>query len=71
MSLRAKDYVWGSNGVPANYGMELLVANILAPDPSFMEGALDNLHYCSVECLLAFLGDTGGRQSLSSSTPSS
>jgi endoglucanase len=45
VSLRAKDYVWGSNGVAANYGMELLVANILAPDPSFMESALDNLHY--------------------------
>jgi len=45
VSLRAKDYVWGSNGVAANYGMELLVANVLAPDPSFVETALDNLHY--------------------------
>ena len=45
VSLRAKDYVWGSNGVAANYGMELLVANVLTPDPSFVEGALDNLHY--------------------------
>jgi endoglucanase len=45
VSLRAKDYVWGSNGVAANYGMEPLVANILAPDPTFMESALDNLHY--------------------------
>ena len=44
-SLRSKDYVWGSNGVAANYGMELLVANQLDPDPSFVEGALDNLHY--------------------------
>lgn len=45
VSLQAKDYVWGSNGVVANYGMELLVANALSPDPSFVEGALDNLHY--------------------------
>jgi len=45
VSLRAKDYVWGSNGVAANYGVELLVANVLAPDPAFMETALDDLHY--------------------------
>lgn len=45
VSLQTKDYVWGSNGVVANYGMELLVANALAPDPSFVESALDNLHY--------------------------
>jgi len=45
VSLLTKDYVWGSNGVAANYGMELLVANVLAPDPSFVESALDNLHY--------------------------
>jgi len=45
VSLVARDYVWGSNGVAANYGMELLVADVLAPDPSFMEVALDNLHY--------------------------
>jgi len=44
-SLRPKDYVWGSNGVAANYGMELLVANQLEPDRSFVESALDNLHY--------------------------
>jgi len=45
VSLLAKDYVWGSNGVAANYGMELLVANQLTPDPSLLEGAWDNLHY--------------------------
>ena len=45
VSLRAKDYVWGSNGVAASYGVELLVANALAPDPAFVESALDNLHY--------------------------
>ena len=45
VSLQAKDYVWGSNGVAANYGMELLVANALTPDPNFVETALENLHY--------------------------
>ena len=45
VSLRKTDYVWGSNGVAANYGMELLVANALAPDPEFVESALDDLHY--------------------------
>jgi len=45
VSLRTQDYVWGSNGVAANYGMELLVANAFAPDASFLEVALDNLHY--------------------------
>jgi endoglucanase len=45
VSLVPKDYVWGSNGTVANYAMELLVANLLAPDPSFVESAEDNLHY--------------------------
>jgi endoglucanase len=45
VSLLTEDYLWGSNGVVANYGMELLVANRLAPDPNFVESALDNLHY--------------------------
>jgi len=45
VSLRAEDYVWGSNAVAANYGMALLVANVLAADPIFVETALDNLHY--------------------------
>lgn len=45
VSLTTRDYVWGSNGVAANYGMELLVANTMAPNPSFVESAQDNLHY--------------------------
>lgn len=45
VSLRARDYVWGSNGVAAAYRMELLLANALTPDPKFVETALDNLHY--------------------------
>ncbi|HEY1470107.1 MAG TPA: glycoside hydrolase family 9 protein [Candidatus Acidoferrum sp.] len=45
VSLLTKDYVWGSNGVAANYGMELLVANVLTPDPALVESAQDDLHY--------------------------
>jgi len=44
-SLASEDYVWGSNGVAADYGMALLVANALHPDPRYMEAARDNLHY--------------------------
>ncbi len=45
VSMRAKDYVWGSNGVAANYGMQLMVTNRIAPDPAFVATAADNLHY--------------------------
>ena len=45
VSLLPKEYVWGSNGVVANYGMELLVANAFTPDPAFVAVAQDNLHY--------------------------
>ncbi|MFZ0963662.1 MAG: glycoside hydrolase family 9 protein [Terriglobia bacterium] len=45
VSLVTSDYVWGSNGQAANYGVQLLLTNILAPDPAFVDTALDNLHY--------------------------
>jgi endoglucanase len=45
VSLTPKDYVWGSNGVAASYGRQLLVANAIAPDPAFVEAATDNIHY--------------------------
>jgi endoglucanase len=45
VSLKASDYVWGSNGVAASYGTYLLIANVFRPDPSFMDAARDNLHY--------------------------
>jgi endoglucanase len=45
VSLTAAEYVWGSNGIAANYGMQLLVANALEPDPRYVHAALDNLHY--------------------------
>lgn len=45
ISLTTRDYIWGSNGVVANYGVQLLVANALKPDPRYVEMALENLHY--------------------------
>jgi len=45
VSLQPGDYVWGSNGVVANYGMQLLVADALHPDARYRAAALDNLHY--------------------------
>jgi len=44
-SLRTSDYIWGSNSVAANYGLQLLVADALQPDPRYREAAADNLHY--------------------------
>jgi endoglucanase len=43
--MKANEYEWGSNGVVANYGLQLLVANRLQPRPSYVQTALDNLHY--------------------------
>src|SRR5208283_3087810 len=34
VSLVATDYVWGSNGQAAHYGVQLLVTNALSPDPA-------------------------------------
>ncbi len=45
ISLASRDYIWGSNGVVANYGMQLLVANAFHKDPRFVDAALENLHY--------------------------
>ena len=45
VSLAPEDFHWGSNGLAGNYGMELLIANALSPDRTFVETALDNLHY--------------------------
>ncbi len=45
VSLQAKDFVWGSNGIAAQYGMDLLIANILEPNPDFVNTARENLHY--------------------------
>jgi endoglucanase len=44
-SMIAKDYVWGSNSVAAQYSMQLLITNRIAPNPAYVEVAVDNLHY--------------------------
>jgi len=44
-SMQTKDYVWGSNGMAANYGFYLLIANQFAPNKAFVDAARDNLHY--------------------------
>ena len=44
-SMTNSDYIWGSNGVASNYGVQLLVTNAIAPDSRYVEAALDNLHY--------------------------
>ncbi len=45
MSLSTPDFRWGSNGFAAGYGVELLIANQIAPNPDFVDAARDNLHY--------------------------
>jgi endoglucanase len=40
-----RDYVWGSNAVALNYGLQLLVANELAPDPRYVAAARDISRY--------------------------
>lgn len=45
IAMTAKDYVWGSNAVVANYAMQLLVANALRPDARYRDAALDHIHY--------------------------
>ena len=45
VSLVTGNYEWGSNGIAANYGVFLLIANAFQPNPSFVDAARDNLHY--------------------------
>jgi endoglucanase len=45
ISMTSRDYIWGSNSVVANYGIELLVANALESNRRYVETALENLHY--------------------------
>jgi endoglucanase len=45
VSLRSTDYVWGSNGVAANYGVLLALAYTMQPNPAYLDAAADNLHY--------------------------
>ena len=45
MNMNRPDFRWGSNGFAATYGMELLIANQIAPNPEFVDAARDDLHY--------------------------
>ena len=45
ISMLTKDYIWGSNSVAANYGLQLLVANRMRADERYVRTAIDNLHY--------------------------
>jgi endoglucanase len=45
VSMKSRDYIWGSNGVAAQYGMDLLIANQFQADPEFVNAARDDLHY--------------------------
>ncbi len=45
VSLQPRDFVWGSNGIAANYGVYLLIANRFSPDAALVDAARDNLHY--------------------------
>ena len=44
-SLTDENFVWGSNGVAANYGVLLLAASRISGDRAFRDAALDHLHY--------------------------
>lgn len=45
ISMTSRDYIWGSNSVVANYGMQLLVANALKANSAYVQTAVENLHY--------------------------
>lgn len=45
ITMTAKNYIWGSNGVAANYSMQLLIADKLRANPRYREAAIENLHY--------------------------
>jgi endoglucanase len=45
VSLQPRDFVWGSNGVAAEYGIYLLMANLFQPETGFADAARDDLHY--------------------------
>lgn len=45
ISMTPQDYIWGSNGVLANYGVQLLVADAFQHNPRYVETALEDLHY--------------------------
>lgn len=44
-AMMTKNYVWGSNGIAANYSMQLLIADKLHANAKYRETAMENLHY--------------------------
>jgi hypothetical protein len=65
------DYVWGSNGVAAGYGMYLLIANQFAPNRDYVDtAARQSALPAWAQYLLALLGDATGRESIHASAPS-
>ncbi len=45
ITLTPRDYIWGSNGVAANYSMQLLIADRFRSNQRYVGAAMDNLHY--------------------------
>lgn len=45
VSLQTGDYIWGSNGGVGNYGILLLMANAMSPNASYVQSAMDDIHY--------------------------
>ena len=45
ISLRKEDYVWGSNMVVMNHAMLLLLANLLQENETYVDYALEHVHY--------------------------
>jgi endoglucanase len=45
ISMTTKNYIWGSNGVAANYSLQLLIANRFQRNRRFVQAAAGNVHY--------------------------
>ncbi|HEY1802859.1 MAG TPA: glycoside hydrolase family 9 protein [Terracidiphilus sp.] len=45
VSMKPTDFVWGSNGIAAQYGMDLMIANQISPNSDFTNTARDDLDY--------------------------
>jgi endoglucanase len=53
------NFKWGSNGIAANYAMQLLIADRMQHDPKYAAAALDILHYLFGRNTLAISWMTG------------
>ena len=45
LSLASNQYIWGSNGAVANYGVFLIVADKMSPTAAYKNAALNDIHY--------------------------